>query len=83
MEKAKLKQELFQTVCHPNGIFAHSVWNQGDIVLAINGYKICADENFRFCLSVCPSTGVQSPNTHTVQHRAHITHRHHIHQGEK
>jgi len=29
----------------PNGIFAHSVLNQGDIVLAINGYSICADEN--------------------------------------
>ena len=29
----------------PNGLFAHSVLNQGDIVLAINGYSICADEN--------------------------------------
>lgn len=29
----------------PNGLFAHSVLNQGDVVLAINGYSICADEN--------------------------------------
>ena len=29
----------------PNGLFAHSVLNQGDIVLAINGYSVCADEN--------------------------------------
>ena len=29
----------------PNGLFAHSVLNQGDIVLAINGYSICVDEN--------------------------------------
>jgi hypothetical protein len=29
----------------PNGLFAHSVLNQGDIILAINGYSICADEN--------------------------------------
>ena len=30
---------------HPNGMFAHSVLNQGDIVLAINGHSVCADEN--------------------------------------
>ncbi len=30
---------------HPNGMFAHSVLNQGDVVLAINGHSVCADEN--------------------------------------
>lgn len=29
----------------PNGMFAHSALNQGDIVLAINGHSVCADEN--------------------------------------
>jgi hypothetical protein len=51
----------------PNGLLAHSVLNQGDVILAINGYSVCADENITIeeaneMMGLGPATEATSPS---------------------